>query len=160
MNRFSADYSSSLPSAPDIQTPIKDSPLFGNMSNHFSTTPVGPPPSSAASFTPADPPPPSMFGSSQISSGVSKLRFAKSPNKQAQAFRTLTQPLSSIFPPRTKNGTPAKVRPSNRLIAPHDGLSSQRHPFQQSHEPASISEDEAYEDEEEDAHDRGEGMGL
>ena len=52
------------------------------------------------------------------------------------------------------------MRGSSRLIAPNDGLSSQRHPFQQSQEPASISEDEAYEDEEEDAHDRGEGMDL
>src|SRR3984957_6410501 len=156
MNRFSADYSSSLPSTPDAQTPIKDRPLFGNMSNHFSTTPAGPPPSSAASFTPADPPPPSTFGSS----GVSKLKFTKSPNKQAQTFRTSTQPPSSIFPPRTKNGTPAKVRDSRRLMAPNDSLSSHKHPFQQGQEPASISEEEVYEDEEEDAHDQGEGMDL
>jgi hypothetical protein len=45
-------------------------------------------------------------------------------------------------------------------MAPNDGLSSQRHPFQQSQESASISEDEAYEDEEEDTHDRGEDMDL
>jgi hypothetical protein len=159
MNRFTADYSSSLPSTPDAQTPFKDRQLFANMSNQFSTTPAGPPPSSAASFTPADPPPPSTFGSSQFGSGVSKLKFTKSPNKQAQAFRTSTHPSSSMLPPRTKNGTPGKMRDSNRLIAPNDSLYSQRQPFQQKQGPGSISEEEEdYEDEDE--HNRGEGMDL
>jgi hypothetical protein len=45
-------------------------------------------------------------------------------------------------------------------MAPNDSLSSHKHLFQQSQEPASISEEEVYEDEEEDAHDRGEGMDL
>ena len=160
MNRFTADYSSSLPSTPDAQTPFKDRPLFANMSNQFSTTPAGPPPSSAASFTPADPPPLSTFGSSQFGSGVSKLKFTKSPNKQAQAFRTSTQPSSSaVFPPRTKHGTPAKLRDANRLIAPNDSLYSQRQQFQQSQGPASISEEED-DYEYEDDHNREEGMEL
>ena len=48
-------------------------PPNGIAKNYFapnpSTTPAGPPPSSAASFTPADPPPSSIFGSSQLGSG-------------------------------------------------------------------------------------------
>lgn len=52
--------------------------MFAKPSNGFakntfatnpSTTPAGPPPSSAGSFTPADPPPSSIYGSSQLGSG-------------------------------------------------------------------------------------------
>ena len=164
MNRFTADYSSSPPSTPDAQTPFKERSLFANMSNQFSTTPAGPPPSSAASFTPADPPPPSTFGGSQLGSGVSKLKFTKSPNKQAQAFRTSTHPSSSspsMLPPRTKNGTPAKLRDFSRPPAPNESLFPRRETFQQSQGPASLSEDEEdYGDEDENAHDEGEGMDL
>jgi hypothetical protein len=160
MSRFTADYSSSLPSTPDAQTPVKDQPLFANMSNQLSTTPAGPPPSSAASFTPADPPPASTFGSSQFGSGVSKLRFTQSPNQRAQVFRNSNHPLSSSFlPPRTKNGTPAKLRDPNRLMAPNDGLFSQRQAFQQRQGPHEISEEEEDYDVEDEDNQR-EGMDI
>ena len=160
MNRFTADYSSSLPSTPDAHTPFKDRLPFTDMSNQFSTTPAGPPPSSAASFTPADPPPESTWESSQLGSGVSKLKFTKSPNKQAQAFRSSTHPSSSsMLPPQSKNGTPAKGHESRRLIAPNDGHYSQGRPFQQREEPVPIAEEEEeYDDEDE--HNQHDDMDL
>jgi hypothetical protein len=167
MNRFTADYSSSLPSTPDAQTPSRDRLLFTDMSNQFSTTPAGLPPSSAASFTPADPPPAATFGDSPFGSGVSKLKFTKSPNKQAQAFRTSTRPSpSSVFPPGTKNGTRVKLHHANRSMAPNDGLFPQRQPFQHSRGPTSLSDEEDnedkddYEDEDKDGHNQYEAMDV
>ncbi len=85
MNRFTADYSSSINSTP------------GKEPQPPSTTPIAPPPSQ-------------IFGSSAFGTGVSKLQFTKpaksSPPLRSPQFRSLEEP-------RTKNGTPArtKVRP-------------------------------------------------
>ena len=72
-----------------------------------------------------------------------------------------------MLPPRTKNGTPAKLpRDSNRLIAPKDSLFSQGQRFQQSEGPASVSSEEEeegeedYEDEDEGGHNQDKGMNL
>lgn len=159
MNRFSADYSSSLPSTPDAATPLKSRPLFADMSNQFSTTPAGPPPSSAASFTPADPPPASAFGSSQLGSGVSKLRFTKSPNKQP--FQMSNRALSAMLPPaRTKNGTPARPQGSKNPMAPNNSLFSNKS-FSRPGENQSLYEEddeEGYEDQDGDDMDMSMGQ--
>ena len=74
---------SSSPLAPS--TPGSGKRHVNNISNSYasnlSTTPAGPPPSSAGSFTPADPPPSSIFGSSQLGSG--KTLFKKKPSNAA-----------------------------------------------------------------------------
>ncbi|TVY50500.1 Nucleoporin [Lachnellula cervina] len=60
---FQVPYSSSPPSTPDRRS-SNGRNIFG-LSNP-STTPAGPPPSSAGSFTPAGPPPSSILGSSML----------------------------------------------------------------------------------------------
>ncbi|KAL9604282.1 MAG: hypothetical protein Q9219_000680 [cf. Caloplaca sp. 3 TL-2023] len=70
--RFAVPLSSSPPSTPDSRQPFgKGHSSKGNsFFSHPSTTPAGPPPSTANSFTPAgQPPPSSIFGSSQLKSG-------------------------------------------------------------------------------------------
>ncbi len=156
MNRFSADYLSSLPSTPDAATPAKSRPLFSDVSHHFSTTPAGPPPSSTASFTPADPPPPSAYGSSGFGSGVSKLKFTKSPDKQP--FQVPNHPESAMMPPpRTKNGTPARPRSSKNFMAPNSSLFSNKS-FSRPPGQASVYEDEEEDYEDEYGNDQDENM--
>ena len=74
---------SSSPLAPS--TPGSGEGHISHISNSYasnlSTTPNGPPPSSAGSFTPADPPPSSIFSSSQLGSG--KSLFKKKPSNAA-----------------------------------------------------------------------------
>ncbi|KAJ9495470.1 hypothetical protein LTR99_010186 [Exophiala xenobiotica] len=98
MNRFTADYSSSINSTPGKEPQPQRSNLFtSNTPQLASTTPIAPPPSQ-------------IFGSSAFGTGVSKLQFTKppksSPPLRSPQFRSLEEP-------RTKNGTPArtKVRP-------------------------------------------------
>ena len=55
--------------------------ISNSYASNISTTPDGPPPSSAGSFTPADPPPSSIFNSSQLGSG--KTLFKKKPSNAA-----------------------------------------------------------------------------
>ena len=55
--------------------------ISNSYASNLSTTPEGPPPSSAGSFTPADPPPSSVFSSSQLGSG--KTLFKKKPSNAA-----------------------------------------------------------------------------
>ncbi|KFY11186.1 hypothetical protein V492_04608 [Pseudogymnoascus sp. VKM F-4246] len=74
-------YSSSPPSTPDRRRDGAFNP-FG--ASNPSTTPAGPPPSSAGSFTPVGPPPSSVLGSSRLDFGDSNrplqpLNFARSP---------------------------------------------------------------------------------
>ncbi|KIX93201.1 uncharacterized protein Z520_11055 [Fonsecaea multimorphosa CBS 102226] len=89
MNKFSADYSSSVNSTPG-RTPAPRG------SNFLSSNPP-----QLASTTPIAPPPSQIFGSSAFGTGVSKLQLSK-PTK--------SPPLRSSpnfqHPPRTKNGTP------------------------------------------------------
>ncbi|OCT49546.1 nuclear pore complex subunit Nup85 [Cladophialophora carrionii] len=90
MNRFTADYSSSVNSTPGKQQPSRGF-LSSNPPQLASTTPVAPPPSQ-------------IFGSSAFGTGVSKLQFTKP---------TETSPRSipgSRLPPKTKNGTPNTAR--------------------------------------------------
>ena len=62
-------FSSSPPSTPEK----KASNPFSFGTTNPSTTPAGPPPSSAGSYTPAEPPPPSVFGSS-MGSGTNAVK--------------------------------------------------------------------------------------
>jgi len=75
---FSVPFSSSPPSTPGSRKSniSGHEGLYPNLAPHPSTTPAGPPPSSARSFTPAGPPPSSVFGSSQLGVGSSKSIFA------------------------------------------------------------------------------------
>ncbi|KAG0652522.1 Nuclear pore NUP85 [Hyphodiscus hymeniophilus] len=90
-------FSSSPPSTPDK---VSSNPFsFG--ATGPSTTPAGPPPSSAGSFTPAGPPPSSVFGSSMLggTNAIKPLSYSKqgtfepsklqfeSPKSSAASFR-------------------------------------------------------------------------
>lgn len=93
MNKFSADYSSSINSTPGKEPPRQRSHLLPSETPQLaSTTPVAPPPSQ-------------IFGSSAIGTGVSKLQFPQQ-HKSSPPLRP-----SNFNPaqPRTKNGTPAKT---------------------------------------------------
>src|SRR5258708_2821831 len=93
MNRFSADYSSSINSTPGKEAASRGF-LSSNAPQLASTTPIAPPPSQ-------------IFGSSGFGTGVSKFQLPKptkgSPPRDSPRSR---------LPPRTKNGTPniARVR--------------------------------------------------
>ena len=99
MSGFTVPFSSSPPSTPGDRPGYGtgNGPSFSNFDPNPSTTPAGPPPSSARSFTPAGPPPSSVFGSSQLGSGnilfQSKPRF--SPKSGSQ--RTLNSPVFKTF---------------------------------------------------------------
>ncbi|KAA6415675.1 MAG: hypothetical protein FRX48_00393 [Lasallia pustulata] len=71
MSTWTAPESSSPPSTPDYHSRSASSHgnPFASFAPHPSTTPAGPPPSSARSFTPVGPPPPSVFGSPQLGPG-------------------------------------------------------------------------------------------
>lgn len=109
---YTVPYSSSPPSTPGSRGHGgKRTPIFANSPNELSTTPAGPPPSSALSFTPAGQPPATIFGSSQFGTGLGKLNFGRSaqdssnrPNPYAISGKEGSfKPLA-----RTKNGTPAR----------------------------------------------------
>ena len=87
MNRFTADYSSSINSTPGKQ-PSSKGFLSSNAPQLASTTPIAPPPSQ-------------IFGSSGFGTGVSKFQLPK-PTKLSPPRSSPT----SNLPPRTKNGTP------------------------------------------------------
>ncbi|KIX04545.1 uncharacterized protein Z518_05415 [Rhinocladiella mackenziei CBS 650.93] len=93
MNRFTADYSSSINSTPGKEHPQQRSHLFSSKPpEHASTTPIAPPPSQ-------------IFGSSTFGTGVRKLQLSQ-PSKSSPPLHT------SKFSPaesRTKNGTSAKL---------------------------------------------------
>ncbi|KAI9759477.1 MAG: hypothetical protein M4579_002317 [Chaenotheca gracillima] len=121
---FQVPYSSSPPSTPDSrrqQSPDKNP--FAALTPNPSTTPAGPPPSSANSFTPAGPPPSSAFGSSIFgaagrSSPPKPLfgGFGGFGDSQVQTQSPGLGQYSSVFDGRTKNGTPA--RPSAMRSGP------------------------------------------
>ncbi|KAL6241546.1 hypothetical protein RBB50_011569 [Rhinocladiella similis] len=93
MNRFTADYSSSINSTPGKEPQRPRANLFAsNTPQLASTTPIAPPPSQ-------------IFGSSSFGTGVSKLQFSK-PSESSPPLRS--PQFSSYEEPRTKNGTPAK----------------------------------------------------
>lgn len=95
---------SSSPQAPSTPgTGQNSTDLFAKSPNGFlkssfasnpSTTPAGPPPSSARSFTPADPPPSSVTGSSQLGSGKTLFK-SKAATTANGSHRKNVNPISS-----------------------------------------------------------------
>src|SRR5438034_1258117 len=97
---FNTSYDTSPPSTPDKPR---------NLATNLSTTPAGPPPSSAASFTPLGPPPSTVFDSSQLGSrsrlGFSENVFDQSLNSQTSED-LLSFSTTSDFPlPLTQSGS-------------------------------------------------------
>lgn len=77
-----------------------------NLATNPTTTPAGPPPSSAGSFTPAGPPPSSVFGSSQLPSANNA--FSAKPNLGLNmgSHRNPNSPsFKTIHPSRYKPGS-------------------------------------------------------
>lgn len=109
MNKFTVNYSSSPPLTPQgADGRLRSHPLFTRDMNHPSTTPAGPPPSSAASFTPAGPPPSSAFGSSRLGSAMSKLQFNQ--GKGETSGKRSPPPRDPFLPRRGKDDTPARPK--------------------------------------------------
>ncbi|KAG4437781.1 hypothetical protein IFR05_006716 [Cadophora sp. M221] len=130
---FQVPYSSSPPSTPDKRS----SNVFAFGANP-STTPAGPPPSSARSFTPAGPPPPSAFGSS-MGTPLKPLSFS-----QQSAFN----PTSS--PPSFMRSAAQGAIPGQRSGLSHEYQASPQRGFRA---PSDESEEEGgreYMDEEDD----------
>lgn len=87
MNRFSADYSSSINSTPGREPPQQPSHLLSsNPPQLASTTPIAPPPSQ-------------IFGSSAFGTGVSKLQLSKSA-KSSPPFQHSTESRTKYGPPQ------------------------------------------------------------
>ncbi|KAL9621371.1 MAG: hypothetical protein Q9160_004131 [Pyrenula sp. 1 TL-2023] len=108
---YTVPYSSSPPSTPGSRIHgTKRNTLFANSPDELSTTPAGPPPSSALSFTPAGQPPSTIFGSSQFGTGLGKLNFGRSAQDSSKKPSSHLSATESSFKPlaRTKNGTPAR----------------------------------------------------
>ena len=126
-----------------------------------STTPAGPPPSSAASFTPADPPPSSIFGSSQLGSGKtlfkSKGSYGANTNSRKNAHHvspnSIDQKKLARFLDKTggldlgeSNGTIAKnkfdVPSSSPLHSPSSGEEEEYEAFEEDHDAERSAEDD------------------
>lgn len=94
MSTWTVPESSSPPSTPDYhsRTASSDGNPFASFGAHPSTTPAGPPPSSACSFTPAGPPPPSIFDSSQLGSGNTLFNSKASFGPDLSSYRNPVSP--------------------------------------------------------------------
>ena len=119
MSAFTVPLSSNPPSTPGSRPGYGSNqrPSFSTFAPNPSTTPAGPPPSSARSFTPAGPPPSSVFGSSRLESGnglfqpkprlgsgMGSQRSRNSPSSKPVQTR---KPSSTLFKssPRSKFGS-------------------------------------------------------
>ena len=101
--RFALAYSSSPPSTPGSERCPQSGYLYGD---NPSTTPAGPPLSSAKTFTPAGIPHSTVFGSSQAGT-ASSLFSAKAREQQPPQSSALTNggTNGSLFPPTTSYTT-------------------------------------------------------
>ncbi|KAI9848327.1 MAG: hypothetical protein M1837_000591 [Sclerophora amabilis] len=161
MSGFTVPYSSSPASTPDSQQRRHENKNpFASLTPDPSTTPAGPPPSSANSFTPAGPPPSSAFGSSVLGadhrSTTSRPLFPGFGGLQAEDIAVSSEPVGKrpFRDGRTKNGTPA------RPTAMRSGTQSHSPPFS---DPGSDGDDEddamgESEGEEADLHEFGRGL--
>lgn len=133
MNRFTADFSSSVDSTPgrEQQQPPQRNTFFSTQLP--STTPIAPPPSQ-------------IFGSSTFGTGISKLQFSK-PDKSSPLPREESHTI-----PHTNNGTSAL--PSNRPF--HSSFATSQaseytdqydQEFQEGEDEEDMDEDGDYEDE-------------
>ncbi|KAK0107343.1 hypothetical protein ONS95_004036 [Cadophora gregata] len=130
---FQVPFSSSPPSTPDRRS----SNIFSYGANP-STTPAGPPPSSAGSFTPAGPPPPSAFGSS-MGTPLKPLSFSQ---------QTAFNPNSS--PPNFLRSAVQSAAPGQRSGLSHEYQSSPQRSFRAPSEDSEGGEGDEYMDEEDD----------
>jgi Nup85 Nucleoporin len=152
MSGFQVPLSSSPPSTPDRRAQDGTRQFSFGASNP-STTPAGPPPSSAGSFTPAGPPPSSVFGSSRFDSQRDDQPFPSLRFSKETALKPSNQQFSSPgFSPKA---------------APHARPSRAAHPSSLSNEykvpsmgrklggfSAEFDEEDDAEEQEEDAEDR------
>ncbi|MCJ1313704.1 hypothetical protein MMC25_007383 [Agyrium rufum] len=129
MSGYTVPFSSSPPSTPGRKPYANgnSAPRFSTFTAHPSTTPAGPPPSSAKSFTPAWPPPTSMIGSSRLGSGRSNgsHNFMSSPQRSSnsRSFKKVSSPGKAGS--RLANSPLRKANPSDRASkAPGSGLRS------------------------------------
>lgn len=122
MSGFQFPSSSSPPSTPDRRG--KDGAReFSFGASNPSTTPAGPPPSSAGSFTPAGPPPSSVFRSSRLDSqyngqSVPSLHFSQESSEQ-QLRSGGFSPSSAPYGRSSKAAHPSNL--SNEYKAPGMG---------------------------------------
>lgn len=135
MSAFTVPLSSSPPSTPGSRPGYESNqrPPFSSFALNPSTTPAGPPPSSARSFTPAGPPPSSAFGSSRLESGNGlfqpKPRLGSGRNSQrsrnSPSFKPVQtrKPSSTLFKrsPRSRIGS---ERRGNTFAVPSSTLQS------------------------------------
>ncbi|KAH7356888.1 hypothetical protein BKA65DRAFT_392425, partial [Rhexocercosporidium sp. MPI-PUGE-AT-0058] len=115
----------------------KSSNIFAYGANP-STTPAGPPPSSAGSFTPAGPPPPSAFGSS-MGTPLKPLSFS-----QQSAFNPTSSPPSFM-----RSAAPSAI-PGQRSGLSHEYQASPQRGFRAPEEDSDGEEGGEYVDEEDD----------
>ncbi|RFU29359.1 hypothetical protein B7463_g6952, partial [Scytalidium lignicola] len=110
-----------------FQVPMSGSPLpstperrghngrnnFSFAASNLSTTPAGPPPSSARSFTPAEPPPPSIFGSSTFTGpeAIKPLSFTQQTGFNPSSQNSFSSP--KLSPLRNFEGYSALPQRSN-----------------------------------------------
>jgi hypothetical protein len=125
MSGYAVPYSSSTPSTPD-QSQSKNNGQgnrFASLDNNPSTTPAGPPPSSAGSFTPAGPPPSSVFGSSQLGS-TNGFGNSKPQHGSSNLFGSSSKPFTSIGSPLKAQYKPVNESPLRAATkAPNFGSS-------------------------------------
>lgn len=116
-----------------------------------STTPAGPPPTvhTSASFTPAGPPPSSVFGSSELHSGIQSSR----PNPFKAAFTPTSNPSdpsrnrplhSDLFAPRANNPNPFAAPASS---PPQPAVTNEEDEDEDDYEDEEMSEEYSREDE-------------
>ncbi|MCJ1436198.1 hypothetical protein MMC27_005576 [Xylographa pallens] len=110
---FTVPYSSSLPSTPDSRGSkvVGKGKSFSSFAENPSTTPAGPPPSSARSFTPAGPPPSSVFGSSPATFG--NTLFQPKPRTQQANGSRLAHSESEPHAFGLTGNTPSRLRSQN-----------------------------------------------
>ena len=119
---FTVPYSSSLPSTPDSRgsKAIGKGKTFSSFAENPSTTPAGPPPSSARSFTPTGPPPSSVFGGSQVKFG--NTLFSSKPRPQQKNGSRLAHNESEPNTFGLTDNSPSRPRSQNPLAYSTDHI--------------------------------------
>ena len=158
MSGFQVPLSSSPPSTPDRSS--KDSARqFSFGASNPSTTPAGPPPSSAGSFTPAGPPPSSIFGSSQFGLQQNDQPFPSLRFSKETVLKPSNQPSSNsgFSPSAARQARPSRAAHPSSLSNEYKAPSVERKPRGFS---AELDEDNGEEDQEEHADDGQDGRDM
>ncbi len=127
MSGFQVPLSSSPPSTPDRNSRDGARQLSFGASNP-STTPAGPPPSSAGSFTPVGPPPSSVFGSSQFGEQHSEQPFPSLRFSKETVLKPSNQPFgkSGFSPSVTRQARPSRAAHPSSLSNEYKAASVER----------------------------------